>query len=125
MRWFLLLLACVTSGCPSAPVPKQVAMYPLTGAPPARRLEVVNKENQHTVTVSSGVAFGVMVSDACELSSSPTLEIADPTVLGQHRLARTGSNREFVLVAARAGKTTVTIKAECATRTYEVTVLPQ
>jgi len=120
-----LLLACAALGCPTAPAPKRAAMYPITGAPPARRLEVVNKDDKHAITVSSGVAFGVSVSDSCDPTSSPTLEIADPTVLREHRVARHGSKREFVLVAVRTGKTTVTIKAECATQAYEVNVVPQ
>lgn len=112
-------------GCPSTPVAQHAALYPMTGAPPARRLEVVTRDERHAITVSSGVAFGVVVSDSCGGESTPTLEIADPNVLGEHRLARNGGKREYVLVALRAGKTTVTIKAACTSQSYDVTVVPQ
>ncbi len=125
MRQLLLLLACAALGCPAAPAPKRAVLYPITSAPPARRLEVVSKDDQHAITVSSGVAFGVSVSDSCDPLSPPALEIADPNVLREHRLGRHGAKREFVLVAVRAGKTRVTIRAECTTQTYEVTVVPQ
>jgi hypothetical protein len=125
VRRVLFVLACAALGCPSAPAPMRAALYPMTGAPPARKLEVVNKEERHAITVSSGVAFGVMVSDSCNHTSIPTLEIADANVLKEHRLARGSGKREFVLVAIRPGNTTVTIKAECTTQAYDVTVLPQ
>lgn len=123
VAWFI---ACATLGCPSAPAPKRALVYPMTAAPPARRLEVVNKDEQHAITVSSGVAFGVMVSDSCEATqSTATLEIADGDVLKAHRLARGNSKREWVIVAVRPGKTMMAVKAECTTQTYEVTVVPQ
>ncbi|MBI2395517.1 MAG: hypothetical protein HYV09_38480 [Deltaproteobacteria bacterium] len=124
MKRAWVILACAALGCPS-PAPKRAALSPITGAPPARRLEVVNSEEKHAITVSSGVAFAVMVSDTCDATSSPTLAIADPSILREHPLARGPSKRAFALVAVRAGTTTVTIKAECATQAYEVTVLPQ
>ena len=124
MKRAVLVLAFAALGCPTPP-PKTAVLYPISGAPPARRVEVVNKVDKHAITVSSGVAFAVVVSDSCDPAAKPTLEIADANVLQQHYLARGTSKREFVLMAVRPGSTTVTIKAECATQAYEVTVLPQ
>jgi len=116
-------LACLALGCPS-PAPKHVALYPMTAAPPARTLEVLNKSERHSVTVSSGVAFGVTTSDSCENTPEPpTLEIADESVLKHRPLARGTSKREWVLLAVRPGKTTLTVRAQCATQSYEVTVV--
>jgi hypothetical protein len=126
VRRVAFLLACATWGCPSAAVPKQITLYPLTGAPPARTIEVVNKPERHALTVSAGVAFAVNAYDQCDPpTEAPMLQIADESVLKEHPLTRGTAKRQWVLVGVRPGKTTLTVKADCATQTYEVTVLAQ
>jgi hypothetical protein len=117
-------LALVTMGCFPAEHPKRAEIYPTTAAPPARVLEIVNKDERHAISVSRGVAFGVAASDDCPgTAPPPTLVIADESVLKLHAIAKNASKREWVLWGAKAGQTTVTVRAECATQVYEVTVV--
>ncbi len=124
---FALLALVTASGCVPAERPKHVTMYPTSGAPPARRVELKNEETLHAVTVTSGVAFAISISDDCPYpkGAPPTLTIADPSVLGGRLLARGTAKTDWVLWGIAPGKTTVTLRAECASQTYDVTVVAQ
>jgi hypothetical protein len=121
-----LAIACVTER------PKVVGLYPSSGAPPARRLLVDNRDDHHAIVVSRGVAFGVQVWDNCpgapnapigEGASAPKLTIGDPKLLGVYGLSRDTSGRGWVLFGIQAGRTTVTLEAPCAKQVYEVEVV--
>jgi hypothetical protein len=120
------LLAPVAVGCIShAPPPKRVELYALTGAPPARVVNVTSTDKAHEVKVSSGVAFAVSVWDDCGVPDEPppTIEIGDPSVVRFLPLSRNTSHREWVFVAEKPGATTLTLKSPCATQNYAVTVV--
>jgi len=105
--------------------PKHVQLYPMSAAPPSRKVEVINKDERHAITVSSGVAFAINITDDCPKTvDPPTLTIADENVLKSRGLSRGSSTTTWVLWGAKTGKTTVRVQAECATQTYEVNVVP-
>lgn len=125
-RATIWVAAAALTGCVSE-VPRRVDLWPITGAPPSRTVELHNRDSKHTIVVSAGVAFAVSASDNCPpvptaTPEPPKLTIADPTVIEAHLLARSPARREWLLVAKKVGATTLVVTAACATQTYEVTV---
>jgi hypothetical protein len=124
-----LFVATFTLGCPSPQMTRSVSLYPESGAPPARKLEVVTSDAEHRVMVNSGVAFAVSLSDNCPYEGapiprpSPTMTIADETILASRPLVRGASDVHFVLWGAKPGQTTLTLHAWCATQVYTVSVV--
>lgn len=127
----LTLLTTTAAGCVTE-LPPRIELYPISSAPPARTIEVVNKDERHAITVSVGVAFGVTTSERCMKAGdarrplgSPQsgLAIADPSILDARQLVRAPGRREWVLFGVKSGTTTVTLKGECATQIYEVDVV--
>jgi hypothetical protein len=127
----LTLLSTATAGC-VAELPPRIELYPISAAPPARTIEVVNKDERHAITVSVGVAFGVTTSERCTKAGdarrpmgSPQsgLAIADPSILDARELLRAPGRHEWVLFGVKSGRTTVTLKGECAAQIYEVDVV--
>jgi hypothetical protein len=122
------VLAAFALGCPNTEMVRTVTLYPESGAPPARRLEVVSTDKEHRVLVNSGVAFAASLSDNCPYEGAPiprpppTMTIADETILASRPLVRGASDVHFVLWGAKPGHTTITLHAWCATQTYDVTV---
>lgn len=125
----LLALALATTAACVPEQPRSVGLYPTSGAPPARRLLVENRDDRHAILVTRGVAFGVQVWDNCPAQPTqpepraPKLTIADPKLLGVYGLSRDASGRAWVLFGIHPGRTTVTLEAACAKQTYEVEIV--
>jgi hypothetical protein len=130
----LSLLSPAATGCVTE-LPPRIELYPISMAPPARTLEVVNHDDRHAIVVPVGVAFGVTTSERCTKPSTtpppspsmqpaqPSLAIADATILDARDLFRSPGRHEWVLFGVKSGTTTVTLKGECATQIYEVNVV--
>ncbi len=127
----LTLLGATTAGCVTE-LPPRIELYPISSAPPARTFEVFNRDDKHSIVVPIGVAFGVTTSERCTRPDAakpqlrapePGLSIADASILDARALTRTQGRHEWVLFGVKPGRTTVTLKGECATQVYEVDVV--
>jgi hypothetical protein len=121
-------LAMLVVGCPHPEPPRYVSLYAASGAPPARRIQVVSNDKEHRLTLTSGVALAVTLGDDCPYEGSsprppPTMTIADETILKSRGLVRGTAENHWVLWGARPGSTTLTLRASCATQVYEVDVV--
>jgi len=120
---FLPLLGLL-AGCPPPSEPT-IEVYAVTAAPPARTAAIVTSDEEHTITISRGVALAMACWDSCRgACDSPTFTVGNPEVVSVRPASRPSTTgATWVLVAAAAGETSLTVRSACAEEVYAVNVL--
>jgi hypothetical protein len=114
----------LAAGCPVDTVTKQINLYTITVAPPARTATLVSNDLEHSVALSRGVALAIGCWDSCKGScENPTFEVTDPAVATIRPVFRaSGAYPTWVLVAKSAGMTQIRVATACAEQVYGLTV---
>ncbi len=133
MRAILCTLLVALAGCPSDDPPQpRVELYGITKPPPASTgtIETDYFEDIHQIELSQGVALAARCWESCDTvygaCAAPKFSVADATLLDVRPVYHlNGGDGEVVLVAKRAGTTTVNVASTCGVQTYVVRVLPR
>ena len=123
-----IALLVSTVGCPSEErAEPHIELYGITKPPPASTGTITTTDDVHAIELSQGVALAVRCWESCEdtygACATPKLVVDDGTLLGirpVYRLA--GGDGELVLVAKRAGTTTLHVTSTCGSQSYLVRV---
>lgn len=125
----LTLLALVgLAGCPQTYEP-EIALTARTGPPPGKTAQLVHDDYEpvieYSLTMSNGVVMTLDCWDSCDYyCESMTITADNPALVEVRPVFRlTSATTEQVIIAKAPGTGQLTVSNECATHTYDLTVL--
>ena len=95
-----------------------------SGSPPAREASITNRDGEHRIVLSVGVALMFDCYSGCHWPcEDPQFVVANPSVLDVLPVEEHYYSDRFVLVGRSVGHTTLTVSSECADQLYDVEVI--
>lgn len=117
-----LSASTLVAGCPD-PYTDYVEVSAVTGAPPSRTAQIINRVDEHAIRISRGVALGMRCYDTCDGQCiAPQFLIADQALV-EVREAYFAGSAGYVIFGKAQGTTTLTVDTTCSNQVYTVTII--